>query len=506
MRLLKPGFFLGALVFAAGASAPAEVDFRRDILPLLSQNCFECHGPDARARKADLRLDNREDALRGGENGSVLSPVSPEKNLLLQRIQSTDPDHQMPPPDSGKTLSDHDKTLLATWITEGAPYATHWALLPPDRPAPGKVSSRSLSPIDSWIEEALAKKTLSLSPPAQRARLLRRLHLDLRGLPPSLEDQRAFLQDSRPEAVERVVDKLLASPAFGEKWARMWLDLARYADSNGFQRDGFRTLWPFRDWVIAAFNADLPYDQFVIHQLAGDMLENPSLPQKVATGFHRCTTLNLEAGTNRENERRKQVIDRVNVTGTVFLGLTLECAQCHSHKYDPISQEEYYRIFAYFNNTPIESKFRKKGDTAAIDFTEEPAAAVPLSEAATRQLQELRKQLAVLREKKKKSKKAGGEPDKKIKELQWHIDRLQPQALVMREMPQPRQTRVFLRGDFESPGPAVTRHPGSLAGRRENAGQPAEGKMGTREKWGQAISTLNFGILVIHVFAACQDI
>ena len=447
--------------------AGAEVDFGTEILPVLSQNCFQCHGPDASARKGGLRLDTAEGALAGGDNGPAIVPGSLKDSAVWSRIHSNDPDEHMPPTDSGKSLKTIEKERITTWIEEGAHYEKHWSLIPPQQSPSSVASQRSRSVLDTWVEDRLRSESLRPSPDADPARLLRRLYLDLTGLPPSVGERLRFLRDSRPEVFEREVDRQLASPAFGEKWARMWLDLARYADSNGFQRDGFRTLWPFRDWVIDAYNRDLPYDTFVHHQLGGDLLPEPTVDSRVATGFHRCTTLNLEAGTNRESERLKQVVDRVNVTGTVFLGLTLECAQCHEHKYDPISQEDYYRIFAYFNNTPIESKFRTKKDTASIDFTEAPSQALDPDENANRQLAQLKNELAKLKAQKKgEDKKATTtKRNKRITEIQWHIDRLEPRALVMQELPAPRETRVFLRGEFESPGPVVAPDTPAFLGR-----------------------------------------
>ncbi|MBW8885787.1 MAG: DUF1549 domain-containing protein, partial [Planctomycetia bacterium] len=251
---------------------------------------------------------------------------------------------------------------------EPAADARHWAYLAPCAAPPLNVKDASwpANTLDRFILARLEKKRLAPSPPADRERLMRRVSLDLIGLPPNLAEADAFLADRSPDAYERLIDRLLSSPHYGERWATPWLDAARYADSNGYQRDGHRTIWPYRDWVIRALNADVPFDQFTIEQIAGDLLLGAGVDQRIATGFHRCTTVNVEAGTDEEENRVNQVIDRVNVTGTVWLGTTLECCQCHDHKYDPFTQRDYYRMFAFFNNSPKETYQRTKG-SAALD-------------------------------------------------------------------------------------------------------------------------------------------
>ncbi|HEY8504564.1 MAG TPA: DUF1549 domain-containing protein, partial [Gemmataceae bacterium] len=258
--------------------------------------------------------------------------------------------------------------LPALWPAPCAAGEPHWAYVAPRRPAPPEVRRPgwAANPIDRFVLARLEREGLTPSPPADKARLLRRVHLDLTGLPPTPEQVDTFLADDRPDAYERVVEGLLASPAYGERWARPWLDAARHADSNGFQRDGFREVWPYRDWVVAAMNADVPFDRFTVEQIAGDLLPGADLGQKIATGFHRGTPVNVEAGVDQEENRVLAVIDRVNTTATVWLGTTMACAQCHDHKYDPFDQRDYYRLFAFFNNTPLETE---GGEKARREFT-----------------------------------------------------------------------------------------------------------------------------------------
>jgi hypothetical protein len=348
-----------------GAPAPAQdpVDFDRDVRPILDARCLKCHGPEK--RKGGLLLTGRKAALQLGDSGlPALVAGKPQESQIFLRATSTDPDRRMPP--SGKALSEAEIGLLRRWIESGAPWGAeaprekHWAYVKPVRPAVPAVRDGAwpVHDLDRFILERLEAEGLRPAPPTDRARLIRRVSLDLIGLPPSVEEVDAFVADRSPDAVEKVVDRLLASPRFGEHWARHWLDLGRYADSNGFQADQFRDSWAFRDWVIDAMNADMPFDRFTIEQIAGDLLSNPTPAQRVATGFHRATTCNVEAGVDPEENRVNQVIDRVNTTATVWLGTTLECAQCHNHKFDPFTQADYYRLFAYFNGTPLEVKQR----------------------------------------------------------------------------------------------------------------------------------------------------
>ncbi len=330
------------------------IDFNRDIRSILSDRCFACHGPDEGQRQTDLRLDLAENAVAKLESGVIaVVPGRPEQSELIARITSDDPSLKMPPPDSKKQLSAAEIELLRKWIEQGAPFAKHWSYEQPVRPAIPDVRGpeRSANPIDRFVHARLDAERLVPSPPADRYSLIRRLSLDLTGLPPTPEDADAFANDPSPDAYERLVDRLLASPAYGEARARKWLDLARYADSAGYADDPPRTIWAYRDYVIRAFNDNTPFDEFTIEQIAGDLLPNPTNEQLVATAFHRNTLTNNEGGTNDEEFRNVAIVDRVNTTAAVWLGTTMACAQCHTHKYDPITQKEYFGVFAFFNNS-----------------------------------------------------------------------------------------------------------------------------------------------------------
>ena len=324
-----------------------KVDFNREVRPLLASKCYACHGPDEEGRKAKLRLDSRESALKN----DVIVPGEVEDSEFHYRIHSDDPDEIMPPPESHASLTQKEKELLDQWIKEGAEYAKHWAFVPPTSPpVPQGIKSWNRNPIDAFISENLKSKKLTPSKEADRYSLVRRLYLDLIGLPPTPKEADAFIFDNRPDAYRKLVDQLLSSTHYGEKWGREWLDLARYADTNGYEKDRPREIWHFRDWVIKAINADMPYDQFTIEQLAGDMLPNATLDQKIATGFHRNTQLNEEGGIDPLEFRFHAAVDRVATTGTVWMGLTTGCAQCHTHKYDPITHDEYFGIMALLDN------------------------------------------------------------------------------------------------------------------------------------------------------------
>jgi hypothetical protein len=323
------------------------VDFNGKIRPLLASKCYACHGPDEEGRKAKLRLDVRKGALKS----EVIVPGKIEESEFHYRIRSDDPDEIMPPPESHATLTAKEKDLLDQWIKEGAKYEKHWAFVPPvASDPPAKDSKWERNGIDSLVLENLQKRDLKPSAQADGYSLVRRLYLDLVGLPPTTEQADAFVGDKRPDAYERLVDDLLASPRYGEKWGREWLDLARYADTNGYEKDRPRNIWPYRDWVIRALNSDMPYDQFTIEQLAGDMLPDATQEQKTATGFHRNTQLNEEGGIDPLEYRFYAAVDRVATTGTVWMGLTTGCAQCHTHKYDPITHDEYYGLMGLLDN------------------------------------------------------------------------------------------------------------------------------------------------------------
>lgn len=337
-----------------GAAFGAEdLDFSRDVLPILSDKCLRCHGPDAATRKGDLRLDRREDAvaMRSGAAAAVV-PGRAADSELMRRITSSDVDLKMPPADSGKALTPREVEILRRWIDGGAAWAKHWAFVPPARPSLRDFvpDERAATPLDALVSRRLARESLKLSPIASRVTLARRLHLDLVGLPPSLDELDAFLSDDSPDADQRAIDRLLASPRLGERFAMWWLDLARYADTDGYQRDDTRANWPWRDWVVEAFNRDLSLDEFTRLQLAGDLSANASPEDQLATAFQRHHMTNGEGGRDPEESRVDYVLDRVNTLGAVWLGLTVGCCQCHDHKYDPLAQTDYYQLAALFNS------------------------------------------------------------------------------------------------------------------------------------------------------------
>ncbi|MDX2037165.1 MAG: PSD1 and planctomycete cytochrome C domain-containing protein [Isosphaeraceae bacterium] len=345
---------VSTLLCLSSPLARGEGDLFTDrIRPILARHCLKCHGPDDKARKGDLRLDVRADALAPAASGDpAIVAGDPDASELLARIVSDDPNEVMPPPSTKNPLNDEQKRLLREWIASGAEYREHWAFIPPRAIEPPPVGSgdRPLAPIDRFVQARLAKEGLEPMPEAERAVLLRRVSLDLIGLPPTPEETKAFLEDTSTNAYEKVVDRLLHSPHYGERWARKWLDLARYADTNGYEKDRPRSIWPYRDWLIKALNDDMSFSRFTIEQIAGDMLPDAGVDQLVATGFHRNTMLNEEGGIDPLEFRWYAMNDRTTTTGTTWLGLTLLCAQCHTHKYDPIPHADYYRFQALMDN------------------------------------------------------------------------------------------------------------------------------------------------------------
>jgi mono/diheme cytochrome c family protein len=343
----------------APARGKQTIEYSRDIQPILSVNCFTCHGPDGGSRKAGLRLDLAEEATRTLRSGlRALVPGDLKASELIARIDSHEISERMPPAKSQKVLKDREKELLKRWIAEGAVYQKHWAFEQPRVLAtpPPKLTGWTRNRIDELVLLRLEEEGLTPAPEADRYTLARRAALDLTGLPPSLEAVDRFVADKSPDAYEKFVDQLLQSSAYGERWAQVWLDLARYADSNGYAEDQPRTIWKYRDWVIQAINKNQPFDRFTVEQIAGDMMPNPTPDQLIATAFHRNTLTNTEGGTNDEEFRNIAVVDRVNTTLQVWMGLTAACAQCHDHKYDPISQEEYFQLFAIFNQSEDSDK------------------------------------------------------------------------------------------------------------------------------------------------------
>lgn len=341
-------------VLPAAPQALAEVDFNRDVLPILSDKCFHCHGPDNETREADLRLDVQDDMFGERDGHKIVSPGNSQQSELVQRIRSQDADQRMPPADSKRQLSPAEIDVLTAWVDEGAKWTKHWAFEVPRRAALPSVRQIewTRNAIDHFVLNRLEVESLAPSPPASRETLIRRVTLDLTGLPPDPDEIDAFLNDDSPNSYERLVERLLASPRYGEHMARPWLDAARYADTDGYQNDRTRYMWPWRDWVIMALNDNMPFDQFTIEQLAGDLLPDATLFQQIATGFGRNHRINSEGGSIPEEWAVEYVVDRIDTVGTVWLGLTLGCARCHDHKYDPLTQRDYYRLFAFFNNVP----------------------------------------------------------------------------------------------------------------------------------------------------------
>jgi cytochrome c553 len=336
-----------------GQAEAAELDYNRDIRPILADNCFRCHGPDKAARKSGLRLDLREESVKLAKSGlAPVVPGQPDQSELLRRIFTLEQDDVMPPPDSHRSLSDAQKQMIKLWIEQGAPYAAHWAFVMPQRPqTPAvKMADWPKKPLDHFILRRLEQEGLAPSPAAEKTTLIRRVTLDLTGLPPTIADIDTFLADTSAEAYERVVDRLMSTRDYAERRAQDWLDLARYADTRGFADDKPHDIWPYREWLISAIQKNQPFDQFTIDQLAGDMLPDANNEQRIASAFHRNAPQAKGNTYPAEEYRLKGVVDRVNTTATVWLGLTVGCAECHDHKFDPISQVDYYRMFAIFNN------------------------------------------------------------------------------------------------------------------------------------------------------------
>jgi len=466
--------------------ADSEPRFSRDIQPILSNNCYECHGPDENARKADLRLDQAESARR------VLEGAMPEDTELYQRITAEHPNDRMPPPESDKTLSPEAKGKLRAWLAEGAPYERHWAFVKPERPALPDVTTSDWpeNAIDHFTLARMEEAALTPSERADRITLLRRVHFDLIGLPPSVDEIDAFVNDNEPDAYERVVDRLLSSPHFGERWGRHWLDVARYADSNGYSIDGPRSIWPYRDWVVDAFNANMPFDQFITEQLAGDLLPDATRSQKIATGFHRNTMINQEGGIDKEEFRLEAVFDRVNTTGSVLLGLTVSCARCHSHKYDPMEHREYYELMAFYNNdnepmlalpTKEQAAHRKRlnKEIAALEkelnayIDDAWASAIPewIGALTVKELQEFEKATrdalvtssdARDDEMRKLVREAFTRHDDEARKLDRAIRKAKskmpdiPTTMILAARDEPRETTIFEQGDFTRKGDPVS--------------------------------------------------
>ncbi|HLF95427.1 MAG TPA: DUF1549 domain-containing protein, partial [Planctomycetota bacterium] len=439
-----------AILLLAGSVFPQErradpVDFVRDVEPVLRASCVKCHGPEK--PKAQLRLDSKPHALKGGVGGAAILPGKGAESPLVKLLLSADPEERMPR--KAEPLPKEKVDLLRRWIDEGAPWPDagagaaklekHWAYVKPARPRPPPAKDAP-TPIDAFIRARLEKEGLAPSPEAPREKLLRRLWIDLIGLPPSPRE----IDDARDEPLEKIVDRLLDSPHYGERWARTWLDLARYADTNGFNFDSPRSMWRYRDWVIGALNSDLPFIDFTIEQLAGDLLPGASLEQRIATGFHRNTMINEEGGVDREEARWETLLDRVHTTATVWLGTTLACAQCHNHKFDPFTQKEFYRLLAFFDHQ----------DEVTLDFLP------PEQEARRRDLKgEVSRLNAVVKNDRtdpvtmKDAKDRLARCTKELKEIEGAATTYVLREKQTKEVP---STRLRVRGSFENAGEKVS--------------------------------------------------
>jgi hypothetical protein len=440
---------LSAQIPPAKNPGPA-IDFNRQIRPILSENCFTCHGPDEAQRKAKLRLDTRDSAvgkLRGG--GHAIVPGKPADSEVIARILSTDEAERMPPAKTMKRLTPEQIDLLRRWIAQDAPYAQHWAFTPPHRPALPKLAMPAVArnSIDHFILARLERESLKLSAPANRSTLIRRVTLDLTGLPPSPAEVDAFVNDPAGDAYEKVVDRLLASPHYGERMAVDWLDAARFADTHGYHIDAGRDMSRWREWVIDSFNHNLPFDRFTIEQLAGDLLPNATAAQKIASGFNRNHMINFEGGAIPEEYHNAYIVDRVNTTATVWLGLTLNCCQCHDHKYDPFTQKEFYQIYAFFHNVPESGLDGARGNAA-------PLLKLP-SKAQQEALEKVDRQIADV-EAKLKAEPAKKAELEKLRKERAALDAKIPSTMVMQELQQPRETFMLIRGEYNKKGAKVT--------------------------------------------------
>lgn len=490
LLLISPLFTLASKPVLQAAEG--ELSYDRDIRPILSENCFSCHGFDDKKREADLRLDTRAGAI---DEGNAIVVGKADESLLVKRIQSTNAEEVMPPPESGKQLTDAQKDLLKRWINEGANYEKHWAFEKPVKKDPPSVEGIS-NPIDRFVQAKLSEHKLTPSPVASPATLIRRSTLDLIGLPPTPQEIREFeaaAAKDLPSAYQELINRLLSSPHFGERWGRWWLDQARYADSHGYSIDGEREIWKYRDWVIASLNENKPFDQFTVEQLAGDLLPNATIQQKIATGFHRNTQINQEGGVDPEQFRMDSIFDRVATTGNVWLGLSIGCAQCHSHKFDPITQKEYYQIFAFLNNqeepsikvypehvnvdelnierTEIERQLAdviKANEAAYVkwetELTEEQRKALP---EATSKLLKVKEDKRKLSERLQLLSSAGISLSDDVSAKQKRLEEIETElnqgvsTLILSERKTPRDTFLLIKGDFTRPDEKV--QPGTPA-------------------------------------------
>ena len=415
-----------------GRARAQQIEFNRDIRPILSDRCFHCHGPDSATRKGDLRLDQQDAAL------TVLTPGSVTKSELIARITHQEADQRMPPPDSGRKLTESEIELLRRWVEQGAQWQEHWSFVRPKQPPLPAVKNQSWikNPIDRFVLSKLESAGVRPASQATRTTLIRRVTFDLIGLPPTLAETDAFLADRSPQAFERVVDRLLASPHYGERMATEWLDAARYADSHGYSLDRRRVMWPWRDWVIKAYNDNMPFNQFTIEQIAGDLLPNATVAQQVATGFNRNHPIQSEGGVINEEYRVETVVDRVETTSAVFLGLTMGCGRCHDHKYEPVTQQEFYRFYAFFNNVPETAHVGNRDNDQDKPFLAAP------SVLQKEQISQLEQQIATA----ELELKSSTTPQSKPVESIWIDDALPPGAQPFGNGSGP-QEFLFVRAD-----------------------------------------------------------
>jgi len=464
---------LAILLCGAGFAAADEVlSFNRDVRQILSDNCFACHGFDPKKREAGLRLDTREGATANNDGVIAIVPGDINKSALWKHINSKDEDEVMPPPETHKTLTAAQKKILKKWIEQGAHYEKHWSFMSPVEQAMPILKQKSWprQPLDHFVLAKLEAKNLKPAPDADKETLIRRVTLDLIGLPPTLSEIDAFLADPAPDAYEKVVDRLLESPHYGERMAVDWLDGARYADTNGFQVDRDREIWAWRDWVIGAFNRNLPFDQFTIEQLAGDLLPNPTLEQRIATGFNRNSMLNEEGAIDPEEFLAEYTADRAETTAGVWLALTFNCCRCHDHKYDPLTARDFYSFKAFFNSVPESGNGNY---TANIRVNSPPQIKLPAPEIEEK-IRVLKEQLAKAETEKAKDQVAVLQNQIKATELTI------PTTLVMEEMKVPRPTFVLTRGAFNAPGERV--EPGTPAVLPAMAGDLPRNRLGLA-KW-----------------------
>lgn len=477
------------LTFVGQSLAEERVRFARDVLPILSDNCFQCHGPDEKARKAGLRLDLREGALSKAKSGeSAIVEGASQNSELMRRLTTTDPESVMPPPKTNRKLSATQIETLRLWIDQGATWGKHWSLEPPVRPKVPTNHAIGTNALDAFLHERLAEEGLRPAAEAPPATLIRRTTLDLNGFPPSPEETQAYLADSHPNRHERLLDRLLASPRFGERMAWDWLEAARYADSNGYQGDNERTMWPWRDWVVDALNANLPFDEFTRYQIAGDLLPGATPEQKLATGFLRNHMINGEGGRIPEENRIDYLFDQTETVGTVWLGATFNCTRCHDHKYDPFTQKDYFSLLAFFNQTAVDGSGgnAQTPPTLAVpsamqtkrlaEATERLEAAIAAAEASSpRSAKDLPKEILDLQKtaSRKRDATALGKlvafwkdkdetyaglllGQKQAQEERNAVEQSIPRVMVMEDLAKQRSTYILSRGSYLSPGKDVS--------------------------------------------------